>query len=180
MIAGKQLISHFLAVGPFLKEVFGKDLTVWISDTEKIVGDFPGESIVIKMTDVNLGKDDPMLFAMNKRKSVHTNVPKEFLGIPFKEVDSPIYDEHYNVIGCISIGVSLDQELKVASVSDSINNTVELIADSMKEIAFSAEEIRKSEQELSNKIYEISQLTKKLPRSYHLPRRLLLRPICLV
>jgi hypothetical protein len=161
LLVGKEYIEHFLAVGPYLKEIFGRDVVVWVSDREDVLGYFPGYNFEVP-TDQHLADDDPMRFAMEKRKTIHSNVPKEMFGIPFKEIDNPIFDKNGNVIGCISIGVSLDQETKVVGAADNINETVGLIKNAVKEIAISSENIRNSEIKLRDNINEINKLTKEI------------------
>ncbi len=161
MLIGKEYIDHFLAVGPHLKEIIGKDVVVWVSDREKVLGYFPGDNFDVP-TEEYLAKDDPMRLAMEKRKTMRANIPKEMFGIPFKEIDNPIFDTNNNVVGCISIGISLDQETKVAEAADHINETVGVVANSVKDIAISAENIRNSEMKLKDNINEINKLTKEI------------------
>ncbi len=161
MLIGKEYIEHFLAVGPYLKEIFGKDLVVWVSDRNRVLGYFPGEHLKVPTDDL-LAKDDPMRLAMEKRKTMRANIPKEMFGIPYKEIDNPIFDSNNNVVGCISIGISLDQETKVAGAADSISETVGIVANSVKDIAASAENIRNSETKQRDNINEINNLTKEI------------------
>ena len=163
MVIGEELMGHFLAVGPYLKEVFGRDVVVWISDTQKILNYFPGKYFDVDTSnDDYLAEDDPMRIAMQERKIMHTNMPKEMFGIPFKEVDCPIFDRNNNVIGCITVGISLEQETKIGGASNNINEAVIDIADSVKEIAVSAGNIRNSGKELRDNINEINLLTKEI------------------
>ncbi|MBR0597308.1 methyl-accepting chemotaxis protein [Sinanaerobacter chloroacetimidivorans] len=162
MLIGKELMDHFLAVGPYLKEIFGRDIVVWVSDTEKVLGYFEGDHFHVDDGTVYLADDDPMRIAMEKRKTIHTNIPEEMFGVPFKEVDSPVFDSNHHVIGCVTVGISLDQETKVVGVANSINETVGNIVNSMKQISVSAEDIRNSEKVLRDNINEISKLTKEI------------------
>jgi Methyl-accepting chemotaxis protein len=161
MLRGNGLIDHLLAIGPYFKEVFGKDLVVWISDTDNILGYFAGEHFDVG-SDGILAADDPMRIAMKKRQTIKTNMPAGIAGIPFKEIDNPVYDDNNNVVGCITIGVSLDQETKVINVANSINEAVENIDSSVKEFTESAENIRNSERILRDNISGINELTKEI------------------
>jgi hypothetical protein len=66
-----------------------------------------------------------MRIAMQKRQTQQTNMPAGIAGIPFKEIDNPVFNEDGNVIGCISVGISLDQETKVVNVAHNITEAVE-------------------------------------------------------
>lgn len=32
MLIGKEMIDHLMVLGPYFKEIYGRDLVVWISD----------------------------------------------------------------------------------------------------------------------------------------------------
>lgn len=164
MLIGNGLIDHFLAVGPYLKEIFGRDVIVWISDKTKVLAYFRGYNFHVQTDDV-LYEDDPMLAAMNSKKTIHTNIPEEMFGVPFKEIDSPIFNDAGNVVGCITVGVSLDQETKVANVATEINEAVANINDTVSEFADSAEDIRKSEKELRENMDRVNQLTGNISKA---------------
>jgi len=171
LLIGKEFIDHFLAVGPYLKEVFGKDMVVWVSDRENVLGYFPGYNFDVP-TDEHLAADDPMRLAMETRKTSKANIPKEMFGIPFKEIDNPIYDSGNHVVGCVSIGVSLDQETKVAGAAEKINETVVMVENAVHEIIASAETIRNSEKMLRDNINEINNLTKEINKVLNFTKKI--------
>lgn len=161
MLKGKGLIDHLLALGPYFKEIFGKDLVVWISDTDNLLAYHPGTHFDVG-SDGILAADDPMRIAMQKRQSMQCNMPAGIAGIPYKEIDTPIFDENNHVVGCITIGVSLDQETKVVNVAQSINEAVENMDGSIKEFEESAENIRNNEKILRDNISGVNELTKEI------------------
>ncbi|GAB1476280.1 methyl-accepting chemotaxis protein [Bacillota bacterium] len=159
MLIGNDLIKHFLAVGPHLKEIFGRDMVVWVTDTEKVLGYFPAEHFKIDDDNLSLSDDDPMRIAMNERRTLNSNIPEEMFGTPLKEVDTPILDSNNRVIGCVAVAISLDLETKVSGIATRINDTMEDIVSATKQITVSAESIRKSESVLRDNIGEIGELT---------------------
>ena len=163
MLVGNGLIDHLLAVAPHLKEIFGRDVVVWISDRTRILGYFRGYSFHVQ-TDSVLYEGDPMLQAMEKKKTMHANIPEDMFGVPFKEVDSPIADEQGNVIGCITVGITLDQETKVANVANDINEAVVNIDTTVSEFTSSAENIRTSEKELKENMVRVKALTEEISK----------------
>ena len=161
MLKGNELLDHLLALGPHFKEIFGKDMVVWISDTDNILGYFPGVNFDVGSDGV-LAADDPMRIAMETRRTMQTNMPAGIMGIPFKEIDNPVYDDNNNVVGCITIGIGLDLETKVMNVANEINEAVENMDASVKEFAVSAENIRNSEKILRDNINKVNELTKEI------------------
>lgn len=163
MLVGSGLIDHFLAVGPYLKEIFGRDAVVWISDKARVLKYFAGYNFDVQTDDV-LYEDDPMLIAMKQKKTIHSNIPEEMFGVPFKEVDSPIFDDSENVIGCITVGISLDQETKVINVANEINEAVANMDITIGEFVDSAENIRLCEKELRENMDHVNALTGEISK----------------
>ncbi|WP_324822786.1 methyl-accepting chemotaxis protein [Sinanaerobacter sp. ZZT-01] len=163
MLKGNDLLNQLLAVGPYFKNIFGKDLVVWISDTKNILGYFPGDRFDVGSDGV-LTKDDPMYLAMKNRKAAQTYMPAGIAGIPFKEIDNPVFDDKNNVIGCITVGIGLDQELKVVEVAERIDEAVSNIGVSVNDVASSSDNIRNKEKELRDNINTVNELAKEISK----------------
>lgn len=161
MLKGNELLDHLLALGPYFKDIFGKDLVVWISDTDNILAYHRGYSFDVG-SDGILSADDPMRIAMQKRQSQQTNMPAGIAGIPFKEIDNPVFDNDGNVVGCITFGISLDQETKVVNVANSITEAVENMDASINEFAESAQNIKNNADVLRVNINGVNSLTKEI------------------
>lgn len=163
MIIGDGLLEHFSAVAPFLKDVYGKDLIVWISDTEDHLEYYPGHNLDIG-SDGILGQDDPMRDAMRTRTTVRCEENVGTLGLVLKTTSSPVYDSRNNVVGSICTGISLDFEKKIANVAHNINEAVDNIDTSVREFAASAENIRDCEKELRDNINGVNELTQQISK----------------
>ena len=171
MIIGDGMLEQILTVAPYLKDIYGKDMIVWVSDTDQLLGYFAGHHMDIG-SDGELGQDDPMREAMRKRETIRTEEMVGTLGIVLKSTNSPIYDDKNNVVGCISIGVSLDQETKVINVAHSINEAVENMEASIIEFAESAENIKNSEAVLRENINGVSELTREIGKVLSFTKRI--------
>ena len=161
MIIGNEMLEHLTAVAPYLKDICGKDMVVWISDRENLLGYYPGHQIDIASDGV-LAADDPMRDAMRKRESFRSDEMVGSLGIVVKEINNPVFDEKKNVVGCIAVGISLDLENRISSVAQNINTAVGNISTSIMGLADSAENIRSSEKKLRDNINEINDVTAKI------------------
>lgn len=165
------MLDHLIALGPYFKEIFGKDLVVWISDTDNILAYHPGERFDVG-SDGILAADDPMRIAMQKGQAQQTNMPAGIAGIPFREIDNPVYDEDGSVVGCITFGISLDQETKVVNVVHNITEAVENMDSSIREFTESAENIKKSENILRENINGVNSLTKEIGKVLSFTKRI--------
>ncbi len=161
MVKGDGLVDHFMAVAPYLKDVYGKDLIVWVSDTDDLLGYFPGHKMDIG-SDGILGQDDPMRVAMRNREVVRCEEMVGTLNTVLKSYSTPIFDDNQKVSGCISIGISLDLEKKVVNVASEINEAVNNIESFVKDLAALAENIRDCEKKLRDNIDAVNEQTEKI------------------
>ncbi len=161
MLVGDKMMEHLTAVAPYLKEILGKDLIVWLSDTEDMLRYYPGFELDIGSDGV-LSQDDPMRAAMKERQPNRCEEMVGTLGIVIKEINNPIFDDNLNVVGCIGVGVSLDMEKKVSQVAQSINEAVGNMDKSIQEFAESSENIVRSEKALRENINGVNTLTKEI------------------
>ncbi len=82
-----------------------------VGDTETIRAYKAGENIDIGIRIGDRIKEGTSLaLAMKERKQEIRTVPKEVLGVAYKTVTEPIFDENDNIIGAISIGTSLENQ----------------------------------------------------------------------
>jgi hypothetical protein len=171
LIIGDGLLEHFTAVGPYLKDIFGKDLIVWISDTDKLIGYYPGYTMDIG-SDGILSQDDPMREAMRKGETVRCEEMVGTLGIMLKDINCPVYDNDHHVVGCVAIGVSLDTETKLVNVAHNINEAVDNMDASVREFAESAEHIVNNEKILRDNINGVNSLTKEIGKVLSFTKRI--------
>lgn len=163
MIVGNEMLEHLEAIAPYIKDICGKDMVVWLADTEKLIDYYPGHQLDI-VSDGNLAENDPIRMAMRKKEALCSNEMVGSLGIVVKEVDNPVFDEKRNVIGCIAVGISLDLENQISIVAETINSAVENINTSIIGLADSAEHIQSSEKKLRTNINEINKVTAEISK----------------
>lgn len=113
-----------------------------ISDREKfhIHAPHPKIPFIIKPGTM-LSKDEPMYKAIYTGKTVSEVVPKEVFGIPFKGIAIPLKNNNGDVIGSMSIGLNLEHQYEVATISEQISDAVGLIARAISQVTANAQEI---------------------------------------
>lgn len=161
MIVGNEMLEHLKAVAPYLKDICGKDMLVWISDTKDLLAYYPGDKLDI-VSDGKVSEGDSMYIAMQNKETYRCEKMVGSIGIVVKQVATPVLDEKRNVIGSIAVGTSLDIENQISSMSENINNAVENINTSIMGLADSAEHIRSSEEKLRTNINEINEVTTEI------------------
>lgn len=144
---------------PTLKLLFTEDVSIFLSDREKVIMEIPSQELNFVST---IGADghlitekDPMYDVIRRNKSMTMNVPKEVYGTPFKLVMVPITDDFGNVIGCLGISSSMKNKTDLVQVA-------EQFAASSEEIGAATEELSTSAKNLSTNMNEVAEAQQNL------------------
>ncbi len=173
------LYQSLLNVAPLLKEVFrDEDMKVVITDLEKIVYEIPGKTLGGNFLGMPLTKGDGLFEAIEKKEILRANVPKEVIGVAFKAVTMPIFDENNEVVGVFGVAWSLDQKEKIVSSATNLATSLEHISASITDIAEKAQALSSSQEFMvglmenmvayTKKTSEISQLIEEISNQSHL------------
>lgn len=128
-----KVIDAFEIALPMIQKLFPLDTMFAITNRESFLLDFPGKEL-----NANLKTGMPIPQGAGFRKVLETGaavtaiVPKQVYGIPFKSSSLPIKDAEGNVLGVITLGISLkNQEIlsdtasSLAAITEEINATAE-------------------------------------------------------
>ena len=147
---GRETLDFLVRMTPILNRLFLMDVFVAVSDTQTIlaykaaqtfdIGIKPGDQV---RAGTSLAK------AMRERKSEILEVGKEVLGVAYKTVTEPIFDENEQVIGGISVGTSLENQNKLGEIIEQFSASFQEINSSIQEIAAGSEKLATVGEELS-------------------------------
>jgi methyl-accepting chemotaxis protein len=89
---------------------------------------------------------------MQTKQTSRVIVPKEVLGVPFKAITIPLFDNNREVIGAVGVGWSLDTRIKMyeqlSNVVDSLANYIEHITIGINDMTINAQNIAASQEEM--------------------------------
>ncbi len=144
-------LKSLIRLAPTIKQLFSRDVAVTISDRVKVVhqifsSDFNVDYDVGRVLDPN----EPMYKVMRNNKREVVNVPAEMYGIELRVILTPAYDDYGEVIGCIAISTSVNNQAKLMQVAEAFANSSE-------EISASTEELAKSSADFSSYIKNLSE-----------------------
>ena len=138
----EKILESFLDVMPVLKDMLQEDLAVSVSDTTKCLYYRAGDNIDLPIkAGQKLDTDGPTCKAIQDAKIHSLIVPKELYGVPFKSVSYPIKNSQGNVIGCVAIGKSLDQQLRVEEVAENMFSSLQQTNASVEEVAAGSQKL---------------------------------------
>ncbi|MFJ8236004.1 methyl-accepting chemotaxis protein [Ureibacillus sp. NPDC094379] len=144
-----QWLIHF---APMLKQLLSSDVSITISDLEKVIYHIPSNEFKISNDSVGqtIRSDEPMYKVMQLNRVQVIDVPKEAYGIALKVAVAPIHGDKDEVIGSIAIVTSLSNHSKLMHVAQQFAASSEQISASTEELASSATDFNTYMNHLSN------------------------------
>lgn len=147
---GRETLDFFVRMAPVLNRLFLMDVFVAVSDTETILAYKAAKTFDIGIKAGERIKEGTSLAkAMKERKEEILEVSKEVLGVAYKTITEPFFDEDDQVIGAISVGTSLENQNKLREVIEQFSASFQEINSSVQEIASGAENLAKIGEEMS-------------------------------
>ncbi|WOO36686.1 methyl-accepting chemotaxis protein [Anaerocolumna sp. AGMB13020] len=148
------IMKSYFDVLPLLKDLVQEDIAVSITDNEKFLAYWPNPILPLQLQvgDV-IQQEDPLRLAMRNKNVISQIVPKEALGIVFQAICYPILDEAGKVLGAVGIAKSLEKRSE-------LQNSTEIIFNSLQQINSSIEEIASGSVQLKGTISEVVDTTK--------------------
>ena len=161
-MVGQKYIDALILVIPFLNDFTTQDMMFSVCDREKYLEFAPAKTFK-----VNLKPGDPVKpgsasgTAMREKRMVEVTVPREVLGIPYKAIAAPIYDEKGEVIGALSVGTSLENQERLTNTLKQFSEAFQQINNSVQEISTGAQHLAKSGQGLAELTFEAKKSVKE-------------------
>lgn len=130
------LLEGFMRVAPFLNELYSEDMTIGVSDTEKLLLSIPGKTFTLGLeSGYILQEGDGMYEAVKYNKAQKTYVPKEVFGYPIIAMAIPLHNEDGEIIGAVGVGVSLEQYNTLLGIASSLSAAVQQVTTTIEEVA---------------------------------------------
>jgi uncharacterized protein YoxC len=130
------ILKTLVHVIPLFNELFPEDVTIGISDTERLLISIPGKSFSLGLSPgYILQEGDGMYEAVHYNKPVKSYVPTEVMGFPIIASAIPIHDEEGVVIGGIGVGSSMEEYNKLFTIANSLSTAVEQVSATIQELA---------------------------------------------
>ena len=148
-LSDEESIKLMGEIAPIFQKLIPIDNTIGVSDKEKFLFFLPGKELSLgnlEGTVVPIGSQSDM--AMKAGTITSSVVPKEVFGIPFKSTAIPIKGKNGDIIGSISLAVSLKNQFILTEAT-------EVIASSSEELAATSEEIASSATLLSENMSDV-------------------------
>lgn len=135
-------LIHF---APIISKFMGEDISVTITDSEKILKYYPSSKLQLNARDgMILPEGSAAKKAMKSGKPINEIVPKQVYGMSFRSISTPIVDNERKVIGSIIIAKSLENQSELISFVENLSSSLEEITSSALTVADNAQKLAES------------------------------------
>ena len=137
-----RILGCFDYVLPFMNELLVDDVSVCMTDCEKVLMYRPG-----RKCDLNIQPGRPLdpkmaaYQAIHNQKRIVTRVDASLHGIPFIAVAIPLYNEAKEVIGSAIVTQSVERQDTLLQVAASLPDSINVLASTTEEISAQAQEV---------------------------------------
>ena len=122
-----EVLQSFINTIPVIKDAFGMDIMMSITDGSKFLAYWPGNKMV---ADIHVGDslshDDPMWTSFTTGKKLQQTCPADVYGFAFKAITIAIRDGR-EIVGTMGIAISLENETYTNEASNSLLEAVERV-----------------------------------------------------
>jgi methyl-accepting chemotaxis protein len=147
-----ETLQHFLAVAPYINQFTTEDIGITLCDTEITLWDVSPKTFKwVKESYVGekVGEDWLIYEAMQKGQRMVAEMGKEVAGAPYVAIAVPIFEGN-KVVGGIAIQQSVEKKQMLLEIANSLEVSVNVVDNTVQQIASEAEELSAIAQELSS------------------------------
>ena len=137
-----ETLQQLVNFAPVIKKLFTEDVSINISDSEKVIfQSFSEELSKVNVVGNKLTAQDPMLVVMRNNREMTLNIPKELYGTAVKVAVAPITNKQGKVIGSISLSTSINNRVELIDVAEKFATSSEEIGVATEQLSTSAENL---------------------------------------
>ncbi|WP_180954601.1 methyl-accepting chemotaxis protein [Bacillus sp. V5-8f] len=128
-------IAAFMIAAPLLNDLFPQDLTIGVSDTDKLLVSVGSKTIPPLSDGYILQTGDGMYEAVRDGEMQSTILPKEVFGFPVQANAIPLFDQDGIAIGAVGVASSLEQYNNLYDIASKLSVAVEQVTATIQELA---------------------------------------------
>ena len=130
------ILDYFVQISEYFHSLVLEDCHFTIADTEKFIVSLPGNTLKMAIETGDPIREGSITgVALKEKKRVIKQGNKELYGIAHIAICTPIFEEG-KVVGCISIGYSIDKNDQIAEMANSLASMVQQISTGAQSICF--------------------------------------------
>ncbi len=139
-----EVLKSFIQTIPVIKDAFGMDIMMSITDGNEFLAYWPGDKMV---ADIHVGDklshDDPMWTSFTTGRKLQQICPADVYGFAFKAITIAIKDGR-DIVGTMGIAISLENETFTTEASKRLLQSIDRVQHNVDEAKTCSENIKNS------------------------------------
>ena len=144
----EDILNAFKVVIPYINHIVREDVVIGLTDTKEYLDYIPGKKLDI---DLEAGKpiqDIPTIQeCLRKNQDTYDDQPAEVYGVPIKTIFTPIHGINGELIGTLSTGVDMANNMNLVKAVDEIASSTQTVYQAVEQVAQSAGELANAGQQ---------------------------------
>ncbi|MGI5901792.1 MAG: methyl-accepting chemotaxis protein [Desulfitobacteriia bacterium] len=150
-----ELLDDFNTIMPFVSSCLQENHALGLTDKEKFIGS------IIKGIEMSLKVGDPIpegdtpARVLKSGEAISEILPKEVFGVSFSSNVVPVKDENGETIGTVTMARSLEQQVEILDVSESLVNALAQISVTLNQISNGIQNVVNSSTEILDFVHNV-------------------------
>lgn len=158
--------TDVVKVAPFLHGCYDQEVTIYVTDTEKMVVASPGEEIDLGITEnqsINTLKGTISYHVLQSQKREIVKVTKDNsqFGIPYVAIGNPIF-ENNKIAGAITIVLSTERYDSLLEIGQELSSALQQVSATAQQFSAHSEELFATTQDMNSKTIHTQKDIKKI------------------
>lgn len=144
----EDILNAFKVVIPYIHNIVREDVVIGLTNLTEYIDYVKGKKLDIKIDPSMPIKDIPTIQECIKYDRItYDDQDASVYGVPIKTIFSPIHGVNGNVIGTISTGVDMENNMNLVRSIEDITTATKTVYDAVEQVAQSAGELAKAGQQ---------------------------------
>ncbi|WP_408956011.1 methyl-accepting chemotaxis protein [Natroniella sp. ANB-PHB2] len=151
-------LNALLTVGPLLNRFFVKDISIYISNTEKMLATYPSSELDFGVEEGDkIQPNWTITRAITSGKRLVIEEDATNFGIPYISIANPILNESGEIIGGITFNQSVDKKEELLNIANELLNFTGVVNQQVEQIAVETKDVVDN----SNNLTDIADIAKE-------------------
>ncbi len=166
-----EVLQKYVEVVPVIKDAFGMDIMMSVTDGEKFLAYWPGKKMIANIhVGDTLDHNDPMWTSFTTGKKLEQVCPADVYGFAFRAITIAIKDGS-KIVGTMGIAISMENETFTSEASRELLDSIEVVRSNIdgmnsdnEQIRESGELITQSTERITNHVTDIQGFAKDIQK----------------
>src|SRR5574344_1561463 len=132
----EDILNAFKVVIPYINNIVREDIVIGLTDTKEYIDYVPGTKLNIDLAAGKPIQNIPTIQeCMRQNKNTYDDQPAEVYGVPIKTIFTPIHGINGEVIGTLSTGVDMENNMNLVKAVEEIASSTQTVYQAVEQVA---------------------------------------------